>query len=77
MTPLHQLGEFLRRSLQIVPLSAVRLLFVGTLVVLLVWVLQLPKSETTPVGGTERWDENLKVGAAAAVGIQIIIYILL
>ncbi|MEQ9408931.1 MAG: hypothetical protein RIK87_14435 [Fuerstiella sp.] len=77
MTPLHQLGEFLRESLDVVPLAAVRVLFVGTLVGLLIWVLRLPRSATTPADGPQRWDENLKVGASAAVLIQIVIYLFL
>ena len=77
MTPLHQLGEFFRQGLQVVPLSAVRVLFVGTLVVLLIWVLRLPRSAATPVGGAKRWDENLKLGASLALLIQIVIYLCL
>lgn len=74
MTPLHQIGEFLRQTLLTVPLSWVRVLFVGSLVALLIWVLLLPKSVTTPNGGAKRWDENLKTGAAIAILIQILIY---
>ena len=74
MTPLHQFGEFLRQSLQTVPLGGVRILFVASLVGLLVWVLRLPKIATTPPAGAKRWDENLKTGAAIAVVIQILIY---
>lgn len=77
MTPLHQFGEFLRQTLQTVPLPAVKLLFVASLVALLVWVLRLPQSATTPPGGAKRWDENLKTGAAVALVIQIVIYALL
>ncbi len=77
MTPLHQLGELLRECLQTIPLSAVRVLFVGTLIVLLIWVLRLPQSATTPVGGAKRWDENLKFGASLALLIQILVYICL
>ena len=77
MTPLHQFGEFLRQSLQAIPLVAVRVLFVASLVALLVWVLRLPNSATTPPGGAKRWDENLKTGAAVALAIQILIYSLL
>jgi hypothetical protein len=77
MTPLHQFGEFLRQSLQAIPLLPVRILFVASLVGLLIWVLKLPKSATTPPGGAKRWDENLKTGAAVALSIQILIYSLL
>ena len=77
MTPLHHIGDFLRQCLQLIPLSAVRILFVGTLIILLIWVLRLPRAATTPVGGAKRWDENLKLGASIALLIQIVIYICL
>ncbi len=77
MTPLHSFGEALRQWLLTIPLSAVRLLFVGTLVVVLLWVLSLPSRETTPLHGATRWDENLKLGAGLALIIQIVIYSLL
>ncbi len=75
MTPIHQLGSSLRQLLQQVPLSAVRALFVMTLVAVLVWVLRMPASRTSPEGGAKRWDENLKLGAALALGAQILIYL--
>jgi hypothetical protein len=75
MTPLHQLGDAIRSGLQQIPLSAVRGLFVLSLVVVLIWALRLPASRTTPVGGAKRWDENLKLGAGLALGIQIVIYL--
>lgn len=74
MTPLHQLGNSLREVLIAVPLSAIRVLFVASLVVLLIWVIRLPRSATTPPGGAKRWDENLKLGACIALILQIIIY---
>ncbi len=74
MTPLHHFGEFLRQSLQTIPLPAVRVLFVASLVALLIWVLRLPQSATCPDGGAKRWDENLKLGASLALLIQILIY---
>ncbi|MCA9038482.1 MAG: hypothetical protein KDA91_25325 [Planctomycetaceae bacterium] len=77
MTPVHQLGEWLRQLLQAVPLPAVRALFVGSLIILLVWVLRLPTSEVSPPGGAKRWDENLKFGACLALAIQIVIYAIL
>ncbi len=66
-----------RQLLMAVPLTAVRVLFVASLVVVFVWVLRLPRSETTPPGGTTRWDENLKLGACLALALQIVIYALL
>ncbi|QDV26797.1 hypothetical protein [Aureliella helgolandensis] len=77
MTPLHSFGEFLRQTLMLVPLSWVRVLFVGSLILLLIWVLCLPKSVTTPPEGTQRWDANLKLSAALALVIQILIYAML
>ena len=77
MTPLHYFGEFLRQALQAIPLVAVRILFVASLLALLVWVLRLPKSATAPPGGAKHWDENLKIGATLALVIQIVIYVLL
>ena len=77
MTPLHILGETIRDLLLLVPLPFVRVLFVGSLVVVLLWVLRLPRSETTPAEGTGRWDENLKLPASAAILIQIALYALL
>jgi hypothetical protein len=76
MTPLHWIGEWFRQLLGGVPLGAVRILFVGTLVILLIWVLRLSREATTPPGGAKRWDENLKWGAAIAILIQIVIYCL-
>ena len=74
MTPLHHFGETLRVALLGIPLSAVRMLFVGSLVVLLAWVLCLPRERTTPDGRAARWDENLKLAAALALAVQIAIY---
>ncbi|WP_417850180.1 hypothetical protein [Thalassoglobus sp.] len=74
MSPLHYIGQTVREALQTIPMWGVRLLFVGTLVALLIWVLRLPESETTPEGGAKRWDENLKLGASLALILQIIVY---
>ena len=74
MTPLHEIGQLIRELLLSVPLSAVRLVFLASLLGLLCWVLRLPNSATTPPGGARRWDENLKVGASLAILIQIVIY---
>ena len=74
MTPLHHFGEWLRQLLIAVPMPAARALFVGALVLVLWWVVRLPRSETTPPGGAKRWDQDLKVGAIAALILQIVIY---
>lgn len=77
MTVLHQFGGMLREVLLQVPLTAVRVLFVALPVVLLVWVLLLPREETTPSGRPSRAGENLKVWAAIALLVQVLIYSIL
>lgn len=76
MTPLHEFGQTLRELLQSIPLSAVRALFVGSLALVLVWLIRLPRTAVTPKAGATRWDENLKPIAAAALVIQLVIYLL-
>ena len=73
MTPLHALGNTLRDLLSRIPLSAVRVIFVLVPLVLLIWVLSLPRNETRPPGQA-RWDANLKLWAGVALLIQIAIY---
>ena len=75
MTILHQIGLGLRQLFQLAPMPLVRGLFVGTLIAVLIWVLRLPAERTQPPGGARRWDENLKIGAAVALLIQIAIYL--
>lgn len=77
MTPLHHFGEAVRNLMLLIPLPAVRGLFLLTLVVLLIWVLRLPTAAVTPPGGAKRWDENLKIGAAVALLLQIAVYAML
>jgi hypothetical protein len=77
MTFLHRIGEAIRDLLLQVPLTGVRLLFVGSLIAVLLWVLTMPKECTEPEGGARRWDENLKWSAGLALGIQILVYSLL
>lgn len=74
MTPLHALGEAIRNVMLAIPLGAVRALFLLTLLAVLIWVLRLPASRTTPPGGARRWDENLKYGAALALLLQLLAY---
>lgn len=77
MTPLHHVGDWLRTVLLAIPLPAVRGLFVILLAVILIWVLRLPREETTPEQGRPvEWGENLKVWAALALLIQIAMYAL-
>lgn len=74
MTPLHEIGTFIRELMAGIPMPVARTLFVALPVVLLVWVLRLPRERTTPENGTGGRSENLKYGAAAALLIQIAIY---
>ena len=77
MTALHSIGEAIRSALMLVPMPMVRILFVGTLLALLIWVLRLPASRTRPENGTRRGDENLKIPATIALVVQVVIYLML
>lgn len=76
MTPLHEIGQAVRDALQLVPLGAVRAIVVALLVLLLMWVIRLPRAATVDVRGGDR-GVDLRWGAAAALVIQIVIYVLL
>lgn len=73
MTILHHIGDAIRSGLSLIPLSVVRGLFLLTLVVILVWVVSLPRS-----AGQEKpessWTADLRIWAAAALLLQIAIY---
>lgn len=74
MTPLHVIGNTIRELLAAIPLPVVRGLFLTMLIGLLIWVLRLPRSETTAASDTDRSGMNLKWGAALAILLQIVIY---
>jgi hypothetical protein len=74
MTPLHGLGDFLRELLLRVPMGMVRGMFLAMFIVLLLWVLSLPREEVT---NPERRTQNLKPWAVLALVVQILIYSLL
>lgn len=76
MTPLHHLGNWLRSLLLAIPMPAVRGLFVLLLVGILVWVLTLPREQTTSPEGSTHLGENLKLWAALTLLIQIALYAL-
>jgi hypothetical protein len=76
MTPLHHIGDFIREILLRVPLPAARGLFLATFLVVLLWVLTLPREETTD-GAAGANLRNLKPWAALALLVQIVIYALL
>jgi hypothetical protein len=77
MTPLHQIGRFVRDVLLQVPLPVARGLFVAVPLLVLIWVWTLPREQTTAPGSRGRWDGNLKLGATLALGAQVVIYLLL
>jgi hypothetical protein len=75
MTPLHQIGNFLRETMMAVPLPWARVLFIAVPAVLLLWVLLLPRGETSlPSSKKKDRRPSLKIWAALALVIQIVIY---
>lgn len=74
MTILHRIGNFFRELLMQIPLSGVRAAILVVLILLWIWVLRLPRSDTAPPHRQSRWDENLKLWASIALVIQILIY---
>ena len=74
MTMLHWIGDTLRGQLMLVPLPVVRWLFIGLLLALMAWVVQLPSSETTPSGRHSAWYEDLKIWAWLALMFQVLVY---
>ncbi|MCF7764786.1 MAG: hypothetical protein K9N62_14035 [Verrucomicrobia bacterium] len=77
MSPLHHIGNFLREALLQVPLGVARALFVLLMLTLLIWVLTLPRAEVTAPDRPYRLSENLRVWAAIALGIQVLVYLFL
>jgi len=77
VTPLHHIGNFVRDLFLQIPLPVARGLFIALPVLLLIWVLSLPREATTNKEGKGTWDENLKLGATIALVLQILIYSLL
>jgi hypothetical protein len=71
------LGDGLRACLLLVPQGVVRILFLSLPVLLLIWVLRLPRERVLPSQGVYRWDADLRLGAGLALGIQILVYALL
>jgi uncharacterized iron-regulated membrane protein len=78
MTPLHYFGDFFRQLVLVVPLPVARAIFVLLLVGLLIWIIRLPSERVRPTGSDlGGWASNLKLWAAIAIGVQILIYIIL
>ncbi len=77
MSPLHATGDVLRTLFLMVPMGAVRVVFVAIPLLLMVWVLRLPSSETVPPSKEHRWDEDLRVWAWIALATQVLVYCVL
>ena len=75
MTPLHEIGDWLRGMLLLIPMGVVRGLFVALPALLILWVLRLPRAATTPQETESRPLDNLKLWAVLALLIQVAIYL--
>jgi len=73
-TFLHWIGDTLRSQLQLVPIWGARWLFLGLLLVLMGWVVQIPGDQATPVGRRSQWYEDLRIWAWVALLMQLIVY---
>lgn len=76
-TVLHRLGDLVRDLFLQIPLESVRMLFVALPVLVLIWVLWLPGETGTSADSTSRSQTRLKLGAVAALLLQVMIYSLL
>ena len=74
MTVLHWIGDAIREQWLQVPLWGARCLFIGLLLALMGWVVQLPASQVTPPGRRCEWYEDLRIWAWLALMFQIIVY---
>ncbi|MDA1276137.1 MAG: hypothetical protein O2960_19140 [Verrucomicrobia bacterium] len=77
MSPLHHFGDFVRELLLRIPLSAARVIFVLLMVLLLIWVLTLPRKDVVAPDSLGRASENLRLWAALALIVQVAVYALL
>ena len=73
-TFLHWIGDTLREQLMQVPLLTARCLFVGFLLLMMGWVVQLPASQATPPDRRCEWYEDLRIWAWLALMFQVIVY---
>ena len=74
MTILHWFGNTLREQQLLVPLPAARWLFIGLILVLMAWIVQLPSSQSTPPDRRSAWYEDLKIWAWLALMFQVVVY---
>lgn len=77
MSPLHYFGDFVRELFLKVPLELARGLFVLLMLALLIWVLTLPKKEVSRSESSEPISENLRIWAALALLVQVVVYVFL
>jgi hypothetical protein len=70
------MGEWIREACGLVPLPVARALFLALPIVLLIWLWRLPRAAALPADRPARWDEDLKLWAALALGLQIVIYLI-
>jgi hypothetical protein len=70
------IGDQLREAFLLIPMWVARGLFLTLLFGLMVWVVQLPKSATTPKADSA-WHEDLRVWAWLTLVIQMFAYALL
>jgi hypothetical protein len=73
---LHWIGEQLRAAFLLIPLWGAKALFLALFCGLMIWVVQLPRSTTTPRPNSP-WHEDLRVWGWLALLIQLIAYGLL
>jgi hypothetical protein len=73
---LHWIGDTLRSLFLMIPLTVARGLFLAVFFVLMVWIVQLPKSATTPHPNSA-WHEDLRIWAWLALLFQLFAYALL
>ena len=77
MSPLHHVGEFLRELLLAIPMPVVRALFLAVPLILLAWVLLLPRKQVTAPDGEAGRGGNLRIWAVLALALQVLVYSIL
>lgn len=74
MTIFHFIGDSIRALLLEVPMWAARWLFIGLLLALMGWIVQLNEAVATPPEKRGEWYEDLRIWAWVAVMGQVILY---
>ena len=73
---LHGIGQHLRELFLQVPLSVARGLFLAVFFALMIWIVQMPRSATTPAAHSP-WHEDLRIWAWLALLFQLFVYAML